>query len=225
MDMVEDCNHGISWAMNNCHLYGGDQRSMYLVGQSAGVHLTLLSLLAQAKRHILGGKPWCSVPSWNPDRLLGYIGVSGTFNLVTLADHLHRRGLYKSMFSAIMSGPDGKCMLDTFSPTLQLNKLPSDVIKSLPPITLLHGTADNSVPVENAMQFSETLLALGGKCNLHLYSGKTHTQPIVEDPMRGGRDILMDNVLSIIRGEECFNTQFPMVPNVLINAASLVCPF
>lgn len=223
--MVEDCNHGISWAMNNCHLYGGDQKSMYLVGQSAGVHLTLLSLVAQAKRQSLGGFPLCSVPSWNPRRLVGYIGVSGTFNLMTLADHLHERGLYRSMFSAIMSGPDGEPMLDAFSPTLQVKDLPEEVLDVLPHLTILHGTSDNSVPVDNAIQFCEALKKAGGRCTLKLYHGKTHTQPIVEDPMRGGRDILMDDVLSIIRGTECVNKQFPMLPSILIDAATFVCPF
>ena len=39
---------------------------------------------------------------------------------------------------------------------------------------------------------------------LKLYKGKTHTQPIVEDPMRGGRDVLMDDVLSMVGGVRLF---------------------
>jgi prenylcysteine alpha-carboxyl methylesterase len=224
-DMVEDCNHGISWAMNNCHLYGGDQKAMYLVGQSAGVHLSLLALLAQAKRHIEGGSPMCSIPSWNPSRLLGYIGVSGTYNLVTLTDYLDRRGLYKSMMFAIMSDATGKPMIEQFSPTLQITNLSPEIMNNLPPFTILHGTADMSVPVDNAIEFAKTVNAVGGNCKLHLYRNKTHTQPILEDPMRGGRDILMDDVLSVIRGEACSNHQFPMAPSLMINAATFVCPF
>lgn len=34
---------------------------------------------------------------------------------------------------------------------------------------------------------------------LKLYRGKTHTQPIVEDPMRSGEDELMDDILSLVR--------------------------
>ena len=60
---------------------------------------------------------------------------------------------------------------------------------------------------------------------MRIYPGKTHTQPIVEDPMRGGRDELMDDVLGVVRGEECCNTQLGMLPSLLIDAATAVCPF
>ncbi|KAI8111889.1 hypothetical protein M9435_004387 [Picochlorum sp. BPE23] len=225
VDMVQDCNHGISWAMNNCYLYGGDPSSIHIIGQSAGVHLTQLSLISQARRHVDGGTYPCSIPSWNPEKVVGYIGVSGAYNVVSLADHLHRRGLYKNLFSTLMSGPDGMPALEEFSPTFLYKDMPEDVVRMIPPMTLFHGTADKSVPVENAIEFSETVKGVGCACKLHLYHGKSHTQPIVEDPMRGGRDKLMDDVLSVIRNEDCFNQQFPMVPNVLIKAATLVCPF
>jgi hypothetical protein len=38
----------------------------------------------------------------------------------------------------------------------------------------------------------------GVGARLKLYRDKTHTQPVVEDPMRGGRDELMDDVLSLV---------------------------
>jgi len=79
--------------------------------------------------------------------------------------------------------------------------------------------------VENAVQFCKTMTESGGKCKLHLYHGKNHTEPIVQDPMRQGRDTLMDDVLSVVRGQNCFNTQLGMVPAVMIDAASFVCPF
>ena len=219
-DMVRDVNTGISWVLNNCHLYGGDPSAVYLVGQSAGVHLTLLALIAQSKRQVQGGFPEGSVPSWNPARFVSYIGVSGAFNLLTLQDHLDARGLPKDMFSKIMSDS-----LVEFSPTLLVQGLGEDVVRTLPPMTLFHGTADQSVPVENAVQFCKTMKEAGGNCKLHLYHGKNHTEPIVQDPMRQGRDILMDDVLSVVRGHNCYNKQLGMVPAVMIDAASFVCPF
>lgn len=36
------------------------------------------------------------------------------------------------------------------------------------------------------------------EARLKLYPGKTHTQPLVEDPMRGGQDELMDDILSVV---------------------------
>lgn len=71
-----------------------------------------------------------------------------------------------------------------------------------------------------------TLQAAGaGDASLKLYRGKTHTQPIVEDPMRGGRDELMDDILALVTGEAALHRQFPMLPSRLIDLASAVCPF
>lgn len=44
---------------------------------------------------------------------------SGTYNLYALADHLHRRGLYRNLFEAIHS-LDGKPKLRELSPTFQI---------------------------------------------------------------------------------------------------------
>ena len=91
LDMLQDINTGISWSLNNLELYGGDPESVFLVGQSAGGHLTSLALLAQARQAamndpgVLGGSPL-----WDVGRLKGYVGVSGAYNLVTLAPHFHR---------------------------------------------------------------------------------------------------------------------------------------
>ena len=246
MDMLEDVNTGIAWVLANLELYGGDAESIFLMGQSAGGHLTSLALLAQARQHsvptnghtLLGGAQsrQHSIPTnghtllggsppWDILRLKGFIGVSGAYNLVTLADHLHRRGLYRNLFEAIMVGPDGTPMLTDLSPSLI--HIDAVAVALLPPIVLLHGTADKSVPLENAEEFAARLKKIGANCKLHRAYGKTHTQPIIEDPMRGGQDKLMDQVLSIVRGsdKDCCNLQFPMLPSVFIDAATWVCPF
>ena len=286
LDMLQDINTGISFVLANCHLYGGDPDEVFLVGQSAGGHLTSLALLAQALQHVssssssssslssstfanraangvetaaadsdlgdfpptievnlpskhisytqdpiklttavLGGSP-----AWDPSCLKGYVGVSGAYNLVTLSDHLHKRGLYRNLFASIMSGPEGTPMLAELSPSLVTEiQLTPAAAALLPPMLILHGDADKSVPIENAREYIKALYKAGvpqSKCIFKEYVGKTHTQPIIEDPMRGGRDKLMDEVLKMIRGgEECVNVQFAMMPSILIDIATWVCPF
>ncbi len=66
-----------------------------------------------------------------------------------------------------------------------------------------------------------------------LYEGKTHTQPIIEDPMRGGRDQLRDDIWNFIvlgPGQQPPpDLERPhaatICPGILCSLASLVCPF
>ena len=55
-------------------------------------------------------------PQWQPSKIKGLIGVSGVYNCHDLADHLHRRGLYRSLFDRIMS-VKGQPQLKLLSPT------------------------------------------------------------------------------------------------------------
>lgn len=54
-------------------------------------------------------------PRWSPQQIKEIIGISGVYNCFGLADHLDRRGLYRSLFDRIMS-IDGEPQLKLFSP-------------------------------------------------------------------------------------------------------------
>jgi acetyl esterase/lipase len=304
--MLEDVNTGIKWILDQAELYGGDLSSVFVVGQSAGGHLSSLALLSQAQHQalvknnnvstnngngsngniIVGGptnlldssggnnvsnnngngssnneeedgehqqqegrdeKQAESVsddidsakqesfktkalldgrPNWNINKIKGFVVVSGTYDLVSLSDHLHKRGLYKPMLQAIHS-LHGKPALAYLSPTYHLanNHYHPDAVAALPPTVILHGTADKSVPIDNARQFYKVAKAAGMDVELIEWPGYSHTEPIVEGPMRGGRDEFMDRVLSLINGREEVNYQFAMCPAILIKFATAVCPF
>lgn len=262
LDMLCDVNTGISWALQNASLYGGDSSCVYLVGQSAGAHLGALCLFAQCQRlegeagvgrggagelkaragglkggmgelraapgetldkalspAFLGG-----APAWDPARVRGFVGVSGAYDLAALKEHLDARGLNKRMLGHIMS-VDGRPALRRLSPTRVVEGLGPAAAARVPPCLLLHGTADKTVPSTNARGMAAALHAARVPTQLKLYAGKTHTQPIVEDPMRGGRDELMDDVLALVTGQPQRSSQFPMLPSWLINLATAVCPF
>ena len=172
----------------------------------------------------LASDPVGEWPAWNPALVRGFVGVSGAYDLVTLADHLDARGLNREMFGAIMS-LDGRPALARLSPARVVRALAPGATARMPPVLLLHGTADKSVPVQNALDYALALEAAGVPVRLKLYKGKTHTQPIVEDPMRGGRDELMDDVLELVTGKPQSHFQFPMLPSFLIDWATYVCPF
>ena len=59
---------------------------------------------------VLGGSP-----AWDPGAVKAFIGVSGAYDVFALADHLDRRGLYKTMFGRIMA-VDGAPAFKALSP-------------------------------------------------------------------------------------------------------------
>lgn len=96
----------------------------------------------------------------------------------------------------------------------------------LPPILLLHGDSDTCAPIDNAVKFYKALKLEGAKVELKTYKGQTHTSPLIENPMRGGRDLLLDDILAAVTKQEGIATkQMPLCPELLINAAACVCPF
>ena len=60
---------------------------------------------------------------------------------------------------------------------------------------------------------------------LKIYEGETHTSPLVENPMRGGTDKLMDDILSMVKGERVVTVQYSLCPGFLVSLAAKVCPF
>ena len=231
-DMLEDVNTGIAWVLRQAHIYSGAADNVFIVGQSAGGHLTAFSLLSQARRTVGALQPGIQprvvggYPSWDIATIKAWVGVSAAYDLVALSDYLHRRGLYKSMFAAIHS-VEGKPALRELSPTHFLtDTVVEDVfISAMPPLLVLHGTADKSIPIAHARSFQKTAKAAGLTSRLVEFKGVTHTQPIVEGPMRGGRDEVMDVVLSLITGQKENHRQSAMCPAFLIDLASAVCPF
>ncbi|KXZ54252.1 hypothetical protein GPECTOR_5g342 [Gonium pectorale] len=330
LDMLEDVNTGIAWVLDNIARYGGDPRGVTLVGQSAGGHLAGLALLRQAEQAALGSPALGAYPAWSPSCLRSFVGVSGAYDLEHLAEHLHRRGLYKNLLERIMSleddnrqdglsssgsrygtagggatargdaldavgyaacsivatdcdrkgcapsgdtsssvvdggpkfaaGPEGvdqglvragsarlgnphdasgcrggaRPAYDALSPVHAAGRLPRSAAAELPEVLLIHGTSDKTVPHEGSMKLVQALKDAGvpeQRCRCLLVPGKTHTAFLIEDPMRGGRDLLMDTVLGAVRGgaaagedpeRHVYDT---LCPGLLCDLAGWVCPF
>ena len=66
---------------------------------------------------------------------------------------------------------------------------------------------------------------LPGQVDIKYYEGETHTSPLIENPMRGGSDRLVNDILSRVLERETAPRQFPLCPGVLIDAAARICPF
>lgn len=225
LDMLEDVNTGIAWVLRKLERYGGDPERVWLVGQSAGGQLAMLALLNQAAQAATGGAVWGGAPVWHPQGLAGFVGVSGAYDLEGLAEHLHRRGLYKNLLDSIMT-LDGRVAYDQLSP-LHAARSPAapGMSQFVPPVLLLHGTTDKSVPFASSLLLNDALQAAGVDTRVHLLPGKTHTDLLLEDALGGGRDVLTDSILACITGQQQVSNHPRMCPRLLVNLAGKVCPF
>ncbi|KAG4165302.1 hypothetical protein ERO13_A13G071100v2 [Gossypium hirsutum] len=84
-----------------------------------------------------------------------------------------------------------------------------------------------------SQNFADTLRRVGGKAESILYDGKTHTDLFLQDPMRGGRDEMFEDVVAIIHGEDeaalAKDAVAPprrrLVPEFMLKLAHDVSPF
>lgn len=225
-DMIKDVSQGISFVCNNAVAFGGDPDRVYLIGQSAGAHLSTCALLGQAIRESQGES--CS---WSVSQIKAYFSLSGGYNLVDLIDHFHNRGLYRAIFMSIMEGEDS---LKKHSPELLVqDKSIAKAVSLLPPFYLFHGTNDKSIPSVASEKFADALKNAGGHAELIIYKGKGHTDMFVQDPLRGGKDDLFEQMVSVIHAgdEEALAKDAmapPMrrfVPEILLKLAGQISPF
>nr|XP_011467833.1 PREDICTED: probable isoprenylcysteine alpha-carbonyl methylesterase ICMEL2 isoform X1 [Fragaria vesca subsp. vesca] len=225
-DMVEDASRGISYICNNIADYGGDPDRIYLMGQSAGAHISSCALLEQAIKESKKEEI-----SWSVSQIKAYFGLSGGYNLFNLVDHFDSRGLYRSIFLSIMEGEES---FHRFSPEVRVqdpgNK---DAVSILPPITLFHGTADYSIPSDASKIFVDVLQRVGAQADLVLYDGKTHTDLFLQDPLRGGKDDLFDQLVAVIHADDkealeqdaVAPPRRRLVPEILLKLAGNISPF
>ncbi|KAG6405571.1 hypothetical protein SASPL_133162 [Salvia splendens] len=225
-DMVKDAAQGISFICNNIAEYGGDPNRVYVMGQSAGAHIAACALLEQAIKEALGEKT-----SWSVSQIKAYFGLSGGYNLLNLVDHFHNRGLYRSIFLSIMEGEES---LKKYSPEVMAQDPNNrNAVSLLPPTILFHGTADYSIPSVSSTSFAETLRGLGVQAESILYEGKTHTDVFLQDPMRGGRDDMFEDLVAMIHSGDAEalarDTTAPpkrrLVPEFMLRLARKVSPF
>ncbi|RAL40183.1 hypothetical protein DM860_008323 [Cuscuta australis] len=226
-EMVKDASQGIAFVCNNAAEYGGDPNRIYLMGQSAGAHISACVLVDHMIKEAGEGQS----TSWSLSQIKAYFGLSGGYNLLHLVDHFDTRGLYRSLFLSIMEGEES---LRKYSPEVMVqDPYARNAVPLLPPVSLFHGTADYSIPCESSKKFADTLNELGGKAEAVMYEGKTHTDLFLQDPMRGGMDELLEDLISRIHCDnpealaEASNAhkRRHLVPECMLKLATKVSPF
>ncbi len=163
-EFVDDGALALKWAREHASELGGDPRSIFIMGHSAGGHLA--SMLALDERYLrkVGGDA-----SW----IRGWIAISAPYELTMRVPVLH------SIFSAHS--------LQEWQP-IQL------VSARTPPALIVHGLDDNMVHPQEAVDFDAKLRALGVPMECRLYAGVGHVEAMfaMSLPLRASGPTLAD---------------------------------
>jgi len=101
-----------------------------------------------------------------------------------------------------------------------------EVLNSLPAVHLFHGLADETCPWHQSESFAQCLRAAGASVHTKFYPNKSHTDPILEDPVSGAEDELMNDLLQLVRpGYRNTEGTRSLQPNFLLRCARVANPF
>ncbi len=170
----------IAWTLENIDKYGGDASRVFVGGQSAGAHLTALAVL---------DKQWLAAVHHSSNELAGLYGIAGPYD-IDMQMAFERK-----------KGGTGPVLIEEFEGEANFpNGSPSHFVRGdLPPVLLIHGDADETVPLSISQDFQLRLLAAGAQSKLLVYPGAGHAgllfDALVSNPARLITD-LMDFIRS-----------------------------
>lgn len=150
---LEDVVTAIRWVKSNARRYNGDPGRIALFGHSAGGHLaTLAGTLADDSIRV--------------QAVVGYAPVTNH------EQDLARRGGLSPSLQHLLNRPkeptpESLGLLRAISPL-------NHVRPGLPPFLLLHGDADQTVPLQQSLDFQARLRENGVRCDLIVLPGAPH---------------------------------------------------
>ena len=226
--MVDDVDAALRWTFENIEAYGGDPARVALVGQSAGAHLAALVLLRRAAAAAEAPPRGSRLGQWLAAPLPAqWVGISGMYDMAKMLPALRARGLGERLMRAVLGAA-----VDAVSPAAILSEGGGELARALPPCAVMHGTDDQSVDVGQSRAFADALRQNGATVDDIYFAGKSHTDPILEDPLSGGPDRLMETLLEKLdpqpadpSGGRQLALRNHLLPRPMLRAARYVNPF
>jgi acetyl esterase/lipase len=171
--MTREMAAAIAWTLENAARYGGDPDRVIVSGHSAGAHLSGLAVLDARYLEELGH---------SSDEICGWIGLSGVYDIQAEYDYWVDKGTTPKVILEVMGGQQN------FRQASPLSYVRAD----LPPLLIIHGDEDETVPVAISTAFQAALQAAGASSRLIVYPGAGHSDylfaglseeraPIVDD--------------------------------------------
>lgn len=176
--------------------YGGDPNRIILAGQSAGGHLASVVLLQKALQILKTGR--CN--GFQPKQLAGFCSISAPSDVQAMATNFQKHGLDQFFVQSLFGVRGNRTVrMDDYDPQRLVEELQRIVGKQdrdidmdpkqlqstklnqiLPPMSIFHGTGDQTVPFEVSERFATSLYQIGITTEYIEYEGWSHTDPILE---------------------------------------------
>ncbi len=154
--MTHEVAAAISWTLENIAQYGGNPKQVLLVGHSSGAYLGMLALLDEQFFKSYGH---------TATELCGLISVSGSYNIPQQYTFEQTHGGNTEQLLKLM--PESKNFM--FASPINY------VRPNIPPILIIHGRQDKTVPLNIATSFQTALQSVGAKSRLKIYPHSGHT--------------------------------------------------
>ena len=169
---ARDVARALAWVHKQSKVYGWHQKKIFLMGHSAGAHLS--SLVAVDPFYL-------AEQGLKPDVVRGVVAISGVYDLELTG--ITGQFLYESVFGT------ERQMLRKASPTSQVGTVPA-------PFLLLYAEEDYLTADFQARRFRKALKAAGGKATTRAVPDRNHMNIIVGAAKKG--DLVREEVLAFI---------------------------
>lgn len=168
---IQDCNTALNFLIANAASYGIDPKRLIVGGGSAGGHLALL--LGLARRETAFGAD----PSIQPLAILDFFGPADLISMLEEADQGHEREAAEDAFHRLLgASPAARPDLARLASPITY------VSPGNPPVLILHGDKDASVPYRQSQQLHARLTQAGISNELITVKGIGHDGPMFATP-------------------------------------------
>lgn len=174
---VEDVFCAMHWTGENAARYRLDARRLIVMGTSAGGQLALMAGMLPSENALIA--PECR----KPPRAIAILDFYGPTDLRTPPGEQRPSAIARWLGDQ----PDAAKLEHLLSPV-------NHVRKGLPPVFIVHGTADPVVPLEASLALKRKLDAAGVPTTLHAVEGGVHGKFTLEQ-----QKIVNDRVVTFLR--------------------------
>jgi len=171
-EMVANLKTGIRWVKEHAGEYAIDPERLGIMGASAGGHLTLLTVVTPEE-----GRPDAGDPLLQHDTHVKAVAVFfPPTDFLDWGGDKHAYGrLGDLFFKCGLQGHTEKeieAKAEAVSPALQVKATP-------PPMLIIHGDADPTVPLQQSRLMVDTVKKAGGSAELIVKKGGGHPWPTI----------------------------------------------